>query len=521
MKAQNTLWQEALDDWMELFTKYTWMSKDGQQTVLSSILLNGIRKPAKADWDSLKDNSEFSESEPRKLDPVRLPPMPGRPPGKIPKANESSIVDRLSLLDRLIPSRKRLRQQAINRRRELLNLESESARLAAEQDMKALHRDWESECAAIRTNEEKALQQSLREWQNRRAAFILDRTNLNVEIDRRRKNYVKGEPEGVEEFAELVLSRSMYPLCIPRDFDFQYDATNKCLLVNTILPALEDIPRTDSKGKVLFSDRVFLSLYDSVTYQIAIRTLFELFHADEANVIGAIVLSGWVNTYDKATGKPIRPCILSVHASKAEFSTFDLGHVDPKACFKALKGVGSSKLHTMTPIIPIATFDKSDKRFVSPIDVVQGIDELSNLAAMDWEDFEHLVREIFEQEFAQNGGEVKVTRASRDRGVDAIAFDPDPIRGGKIVIQAKRYTRTVDVSAVRDLYGTVLNEGATKGILVTTADYGPDAYEFAKGKPLTLLNGGHLLHLLERHGHKARIDLKEARELNKDEIDPN
>jgi restriction system protein len=45
------------------------------------------------------------------------------------------------------------------------------------------------------------------------------------------------------------------------------------------------------------------------------------------------------------------------------------------------------------------------------------------------------------------------------------------------------------------------------------ASYGPDAYEFAKGKPLTLLDGSNLLHLLKKHGHKAKIDLKEAREI--------
>lgn len=50
---------------------------------------------------------------------------------------------------------------------------------------------------------------------------------------------------------------------------------------------------------------------------------------------------------------------------------------------------------------------------------------------MDWEDFEHLIRELFEKEFSQSGGEVKVTRTSRDHGVDAVAFDPDPLRGGK------------------------------------------------------------------------------------------
>ena len=64
---------------------------------------------------------------------------------------------------------------------------------------------------------------------------------------------------------------------------------------------------------------------------------------------------------------------------------------------------------------------------------------------------------------------------------------------------------------MRDLYGTVLNEGATKGILVTTSDYGPDAYSFAKDKPLTLLNGANLLHLLGKHGTRAKIDIQEAR----------
>lgn len=124
-----------------------------------------------------------------------------------------------------------------------------------------------------------------------------------------------------------------------------------------------------------------------------------------------------------------------------------------------------------------------------------------------------VVIEVFEREFGNDGSEVKITRASRDGGVDAVVFDRDPLRGGKIVIQAKRYTNTVGVSAVRDLYGTVLNEGANKGILVTTADYGPDAYEFAKDKPLTLLSGNNLLHLLAKHGHQARIDLKEAKQI--------
>lgn len=52
-----------------------------------------------------------------------------------------------------------------------------------------------------------------------------------------------------------------------------------------------------------------------------------------------------------------------------------------------------------------------------------------------------------------------------------------------------------------------------EGILVTTSDYGKDSYEFAKDKPLTLLNGSNLLALLEKHGHQARIDVTEAKKI--------
>jgi restriction system protein len=208
-------------------------------------------------------------------------------------------------------------------------------------------------------------------------------------------------------------------------------------------------------------------------------------------------------------------CIISIQVKKDEFEKINLAGIvaslSYKECFKSLKGVGSSKLSSMSSVKPLLELNKSDKRFRDHYEVAGELSEVVNIAAMDWEDFEHLVREIFEKEFAVNGGEVKVTQASSDGGVDAIAFDPDPIRGGKIVIQAKRYTNTVGVSAVRDLYGTVMNEGATKGILVTTSDFGPDSYNFAKGKPLTLFNGSNLLHLLEKHGHKAKIDLKEAK----------
>lgn len=252
--------------------------------------------------------------------------------------------------------------------------------------------------------------------------------------------------------------------------------------------------------------------YEKALYSITLRTIYEAFYVDTKNEIKIVTFNGFISSINPSTGLMERKCILSIQVAKERFTQINILNVDPKSCFKSLKGVSAAKLITLSPINPILSFNKNDKRFIAERQV--NTDQGTNLAAMHWEDFEQLVRELFELEFAQNGSEVKVTQASRDGGVDAIIFDPDPLRGGKIVIQAKRYTNTVGVSAVRDLYGTVINEGANTGILITTADYGHDSYEFAKDKPLKLLNGGHLLALLLKNGRKAHINIEEAKKLN-------
>ena len=142
-----------------------------------------------------------------------------------------------------------------------------------------------------------------------------------------------------------------------------------------------------------------------------------------------------------------------------------------------------------------------DKRFVEQSDILTDLESRPNLMELNPFEFENLVSNLF----GKMGLEVKQTRSSKDQGVDAVAYDTRPILGGKVVIQAKRYKNVVGVSAVRDLYGTMMNEGANKGILVATSHYGPDAYDFCKDKPIELIDGGGLLYLLDQNGVKARI----------------
>jgi restriction system protein len=245
---------------------------------------------------------------------------------------------------------------------------------------------------------------------------------------------------------------------------------------------------------------------------MCIRAAYLIAHSNAGDWFETVAINAHQKWRDPATGGPRDGIIASFQATTEDLLNLHFGSLDPKSCFRHFKGIATPSVDNVAPVRPIFTMDKDDGRIVPERDVDERLDDQANLAAMPWEDFEHLVRQLFEWEFGRNGVEVKVTRASRDRGVDAIMFDPDPLRGGKYVLQAKRYTRLVDVAAVRDLYGTVVNEGANRGILVTTSSFGPDSYEFAKDKPISLVDGPNLLAMLQKHGRNYRINLAEARQ---------
>lgn len=315
-----------------------------------------------------------------------------------------------------------------------------------------------------------------------------------------------------------ILEQSKYGFDFKKSIDCYME--NSMLIIDYELPNIDTfsnvkeykfVASTTEINEKKYPNTYISQRYDNVLYSIVLRSIYEIYYFDKENNIESITFNGYVSAINPSIGQIERKCIISIQIDKERFSRINLEMIEPKACFKSFKGVSAAKLIDISPITPILTFNKEDKRFIEGkhIDTTQG----TNLAAMHWEDFEQLVRELFELEFSQNGGEVHVTQASRDGGVDAIVFDPDPLRGGKIVIQAKRYTNTVGVSAVRDLYGTVINEGANTGILITTSDYGYDSYEFAKDKPLKLLNGGHLLALLHKNGRKAHINIEEAKKI--------
>lgn len=364
------------------------------------------------------------------------------------------------------------------------------------------------------------LEKQKNEYELLKKNFYEEQEKLNKRIEERKINFEKGNIEEIEEYFSFVLSNSKYPKEFVIDFDLQYLDDKKTLVASYYLPNEDNVPKIiqhkyvatrNEIDEIKLNDKKFEKLYNDVIYMCCLKTIKEILLSDDMDYIDNVVYNGWIKYIDKSNGKAAESCILTVDASKEKFNDINLSNVDYKECIKGLKGIFAPNILQITPVVPLLNINRNDSRFIENKEVNNIAMDGFNLATMPWEDFEYFVRELFDKMFNTDGGEVKVTQASHDGGVDAIAFDDDPIRGGKFVIQAKRYNNVVPVSAVRDLYGTMIHEGATKGILVTTSFYGKEAYDFAKDKPITLIDGSALLGLLNKYGYSnltIKIDKK-------------
>lgn len=109
--------------------------------------------------------------------------------------------------------------------------------------------------------------------------------------------------------------------------------------------------------------------------------------------------------------------------------------------------------------------------------------DIETLRKLSWREFEELVGEAYRRKgynVTETGG------GGADGGVDLIVK-----RGGeKLLVQCKHWKMDrVGVKVVRELYGVVVAEKATGGVVISSGTFTQEAMNFAKGKPLELLDG--------------------------------
>ena len=122
---------------------------------------------------------------------------------------------------------------------------------------------------------------------------------------------------------------------------------------------------------------------------------------------------------------------------------------------------------------------------------------VAELYALSPADFEEYVARLFRRK----GYRVELRGRSGDNGVDLMVTNR---QGRKAVVQCKRYRNNVGPDTIRELYGTLVHEQVAHAFLVTTAGISQSAKTWAKGKPMTLIDGDQLAHLSSVLGDRVR-----------------
>jgi restriction system protein len=165
--------------------------------------------------------------------------------------------------------------------------------------------------------------------------------------------------------------------------------------------------------------------------------------------------------------------------------SIDFGSAMANSFAKGIPGVAPFVALLLLIPAPIAALNSWRKRRL--LDSQKGIDSIK---ALGWREFEELVGEAYRRQgykVAEN------MNPGPDEGIDLVLKKD----GGLVLVQCKQWRSIkVGVNIVRELLGVMTAKHATSGILITSGIFTQEAKNFAKDKPIDLVDGTQLLQLI-------------------------
>lgn len=114
---------------------------------------------------------------------------------------------------------------------------------------------------------------------------------------------------------------------------------------------------------------------------------------------------------------------------------------------------------------------------------------LTMIRQMPWQDFERLVGAAYER----LGWRVRQTGlGGADGGIDLIIKRSDET----VLVQCKRWNSNVGAPVVREMFGLMAHHRASGVKIICAGKFSRDAVEFARGKPIELVDGPALMSLI-------------------------
>ena len=226
----------------------------------------------------------------------------------------------------------------------------EKAQAAHERAIATWHHDLAKIVSAneVATNKHaKAEAQRMADLQRERARYEAECSKREADAGEHNEaireliaNLGYGIVEAVQEYISIVLSNSVYPDHFPIEYDFDFDPATAELQLRVRVPSPDTLPDTKSYKYTRSSDEITKSTlsqkarkdrYSGAVYQVALRSLHEVFEADRRGIIKTVSLKVGTYTTDPATGRDRFILFVATGAEREAFLELNLSNVVPAA----------------------------------------------------------------------------------------------------------------------------------------------------------------------------------------------
>ena len=180
--------------------------------------------------------------------------------------------------------------------------------------------------------------------------------------------------------------------------------------------------------------------------------------------------------------------------------------------------------HSQTETEPLSIIEKTPTEIMD--DAFSSINEdliedlLAKLHSVDPQRFEHIVVDLLVK--MGYGGNLEnaalITRYRKDDGIDGVIKE-DKLGLDKIYIQAKRWTNTVGKPDIHAFIGALSEQGASKGVYITTSKFSSEARSFKpkSDMKIILIDGRELCQYMIEYG--VGVSVKQIYEVKRIDSD--
>ncbi len=235
------------------------------------------------------------------------------------------------------------------------------------------HQRWQIEVAKIPSIQLGQLQAHQRFEEERQQKFADARSTYlaecqkredaaseaNSELDGLISGIERNDKEALRTYVSIVLGNSGYPENFPVNYEHEFDPELHELSLEVMVPGpstvstVREYKYNKAKDEVLpvnLTPKQVKDRYAEAVYAVALRTLHEIFEADQDGHIQTIALTVGTEDNDPATGLMKRTSLVKVAVDRETFSTYDLTKVVPLATLQHMKALVSKSPHDMLGI---------------------------------------------------------------------------------------------------------------------------------------------------------------------------